>query len=605
MKKIAKLIKYVLPYKYQAILNVLCNFLSSLFSLFSMGMTIPFLGILFKNQPLVTSAPPLALNSDALQANFNYYISKLILEYGEGQALMVICILAVSMTLMKTFFKYFANFFITPIRNGVIRDFRNRIYNKILTLPLGFFSETKKGDIMARMSSDVQEVDWSIMSSLEMIFRNPLTIAIYISFLIFLSPSLTLFVFVLLPVSGFIIGAIGKNLRKASKKSQNELGVILSNIEETLSGFRIIKAFNAEGKVMERFSSINNKYTRIMNRVFRRRYLASPLSELLGTISVVIIMFYGGFKILNGETTMSSQAFIGYLVVFSQVITPAKAFSTAYYNVQRGMASIDRINAILKARNDIQEKPDALTKKDFNSAIEFNDVTFRYEDTDVLKNIQLKIEHGKTIAIVGQSGSGKSTLVDLLPRFYDVQQGEILIDNIPITDIRIADLRELMGNVNQDPILFNDTIYNNIAFGGDDFTEQDVINAAKIANAHEFISQTPKGYHTIIGDRGIKLSGGQRQRISIARAVLKNPPILILDEATSALDTESERLVQEALDNLMKNRTSIVIAHRLSTVKHADEIIVLNEGEIVERGKHQQLLTLKGTYKKLHDLQMI
>ncbi len=604
MKEILKIFRLLFPFKFYVALNILFNLLSVIFSLFSMGLAIPFLGILFDNEKLVKQPVEWSLSADAFQHNFYYFLSQIIIDDGKATALIIISLMVVGGTFFKTFFKYMANFFMAPIRNGVVRNIRNNIFDKIIALPLGYYSETRKGDIIARSTNDIQEIEWSIMSSLDMLFRDPLTIVVYLGFLIYLSPTLTLMLAILLPLAGLIIGRLGKTLRAKSKQGQDEMGVILSTIEETLGGLRIIKAFNAENKVKNRFYKLNNIFTDLMIKMFRRRYLASPLSELLGTITMMIIMALGGAMILEGEIALTSQSFIGYLIVFSQVISPAKAFSTAYYNVLKGLASIDRINHVLDADISIVEKPKAKTVKKFDEAIEYKNVFFKYEEEYVLKNINLKINKGKTIALVGQSGSGKSTLVDLLPRFYDVQKGRIMIDGISVTDLKIVDLRNLMGNVNQESILFNDTIFNNIAFGVEQADEKDVIAAAKVANAHEFIIHTEKKYQTNIGDRGTKLSGGQRQRISIARAVLKNPPILILDEATSSLDTESERLVQDALENLMKNRTSIVIAHRLSTVKHADEICVLHEGEIVERGKHDELLQLNGMYKKLHDLQM-
>lgn len=604
MKDFLRLLRQLLPYKGYAALNILFNLLSVMFSLFSMGMAIPFLGILFDNEPLVTSAPPLSFSAEAIKENFYYFLSQLIIEDGAVQALFAIGLLVVAGTFFKTLFRYLANYFITPVRNGVVRDIRNNIFDKILILPLGYFTEARKGDIIARATSDVQEVEWSILSSVEMLFRDPITIFVYLGFLIFLSPHLTLFVLILLPLTGVIIGYVGRTLRSTSRKGQNEMGMILSVIEETLGGMRIIKAFNAEGKVKERFLYSNNKFTRLMNKLFRRRYLANPMSEFLSTAAMISIMLYGGSLILDNQSALSSQAFIGYLIVFSQIINPAKSFSTSYYKILKGMASIDRINSVLRSDIKIKEKKDARSLSNFEKSIQYKDVSFKYDQEWVLKDIQLNIAKGKTVALVGQSGSGKTTLVDLLPRFYEVENGEICIDDIPVKELKIKDLRNLMGIVTQESILFNDTIFNNIAFGIDKAKEQDVIAAAKIANAHEFIMQTEKGYQTNIGEGGNRLSGGQRQRISIARAILKNPPILILDEATSALDTESERLVQDALERLMENRTSVVIAHRLSTIKDADLICVMQSGKIVERGTHKQLYEKRGVYKKLCDLQM-
>lgn len=605
MKDFLKLAwQFISKYKMYAALNVLFNILSIVFSLFSLTLIIPFLGILFKTSELVTSVPAFAFNLSVLKQYFYYYLSQLVITNGQQAALLFVSGLVIIMILMKSICWYFANYFMTPLRTGVMRDMRNAIYSKILKLPIAFFSETRKGDIISRMSGDVQEIEWSIMSSLEMTFRDPINIILFVVALFMMSAQLTLFVFILLPLSALIIGRIGKTLRKTGLKGQIKIGEVMSTIEETLGGLRIIKAFNAEERARETFYRQNQEYTKIANRLMRRRFLASPVSEFLGVLILVVIMYYGGNLILNSKSALSPDSFIAYLAIFSQIINPAKSFSSAIYNIQKGMSSMDRINAILKAEETIIEKENAKPIVEFKESIEFKNVSFAYESEPVLRNINLKIEKGKTIALVGQSGSGKSTLVDMLPRFYDVTEGEILIDGTPVTDLKIRDLRGLMGNVNQESILFNDTFYNNIAFGVESTTLNNVTDAAKVANAHQFISTTENGYETNIGDRGGKLSGGQRQRISIARAVLKNPPILILDEATSALDTESEYLVQEALANLMKNRTSIVIAHRLSTIKHADEICVMHEGEIVERGGHEELLSRNGYYKKLYDLQM-
>ncbi len=604
MNRLLELLKFILPYKGKAFLNIFFNILGVVFSLFQFTMVIPFLGMLFKTQELVYETIPLSLSIESLKQNFYYYLSKIIIEYGQASALLVISILVVVFALFRNGAKYMANFYIIPLRGSVIRDIRQKIYYKITELHLGYFSDSRKGDIMARISNDVMEVEWSILNSIEVIFREPITVICFLIALIVMSPELSLFTFALLPVSAGIIGWIGKSLREQSLKGQTIAGQILSNVEETLSGLRIIKAFNAERKVKQRFDATNNGFLKIFISMMRRRDLASPLSEFLTTIILMAILYYGGSTILNQTTNLQPDVFIGYLVLFSQLVPPIKAFSTASYNIRKGIASLDRINTILSAKNTITENSDPLEIKEFRNKIEFRNVSFKYGDEWVLKNINLTIEKGKTIALVGQSGSGKSTLVDLIPRFYDVIEGTILIDDIPINKLKIKDLRNLMGNVNQESILFNDTIYNNIAFGVDKTTPEAVQEAAMVANAHNFIIETPDSYNTSIGDRGNKLSGGQRQRLSIARAVLKNPPIMILDEATSSLDTESERLVQDALTHLMENRTSIVIAHRLSTIKHADEICVLHEGEIVERGKHEELLNIQGVYKKLHDIQM-
>lgn len=494
-------------------------------------------------------------------------------------------------------------FFLAPLRNGVVRDLRNAMYHRVLILPLSYYTEQRKGDLMARVTSDVSEVEWSIMSSLEMLFREPFTIASYLTAMFLISPQLTGFVLVMLPLSALLIGQIGKSLKRTSQKSQKRMGYLLSIIEETIGGLRIIKAFNAIDASQRSFEKVNNDYNRLMIRLYRKRDLASPLSEFLGVVVIVIVLWFGGRLVLSPESTMNAAVFLTYLAIFSQILVPAKSITQAWYNVNKGAASVERIRQVLDAEEVITEKADALSVEGFNQQIEYRDVSFRYEKEEVLKHINLIIPKGKTIALVGPSGGGKSTLSDLLPRFYDCTGGELLLDGVNVKDYRIDGLRGLMGIVSQETILFNDTIFANIALGIDNATPEEVEKAARIANAHEFIAQLPEGYQTIIGDRGIKLSGGQRQRLSIARAVLKNPPIMILDEATSALDTESERLVQEALENLMRNRTSLVIAHRLSTIQFADEIVVLQRGEIAERGSHADLIALNGVYKRLCDLQ--
>jgi ATP-binding cassette, subfamily B, bacterial MsbA len=498
---------------------------------------------------------------------FNYYISQVILEYSHEKALIFIGIFIIITVFLKVGFYYLANYMIVIIRNGVVRDIRSKIYRKVLRLQLGFFSDERKGDIMARMTGDVTEVENSIMNSLDMMIKNPILILVSISVMLYMSWSLTLFVFVMFPIAGYIIGRIGKSLKKESRKGQQKMGEILSIIEEDLSGLRIIKAFNAENRATVRFEKENDNYFRIMNQLMWRRFLAHPMSEFLGTTVIIIVLWYGGQLILNERSSLDAAAFIGYLVFFYNIINPAKAFSTALYSVEKGLASMERIDKILQTPSGIREIKDAKPISEFESGICFENVSFSYNATPVLIDISLEIDKGKTIAFVGRSGSGKTTLVDLLPRFYDVTEGRITINGIDLRELKIKDLRNLIGYVNQEPILFNDSFFNNIAFGMDNASEEEVINAAVIANAHEFIMATPGGYQTNIGDRGDKLSGGQKQRLSIARAVLKNPPILILDEATSSLDTESERLVQDALEKLMKNRTSLVIAHRLSTIK--------------------------------------
>ena len=603
MSRFYKIIRYVFPYWKNAVLNFFMILLSVIFGLGSFTLVIPFLGILFKNQPLVTTNIPLGFSVDSITHNFNYFISQQIINDGQHVALLTVSVFVLILVFLKTGFNYAAKYVMAPLRNNVIRDVRNHLYAKILKLQLAYFSDEKKGNIIARMTGDVQEIEVSVIRSLDIILREPVTIIIYLYTLITISPQLTLFVIILLPLTGLIIGVIGKTLRKRSKQAQDKMGLLLSIIEETLSGLRIVKAFNAQEKVNKKFTSENNLYTRIMIKMWRRRDLAVPMSEFLGTSAVVALMWYGGSLILKNEIDLNSQEFIGFLVIFSQIINPAKSFSNAYYNIQKGMASADRIDEVLNAEVSIKDKPDAKSITSFKKHIEYRNVSFKYIEEEVLKDINLKIEKGKTIALVGQSGSGKSTLVDLLPRFYTLSKGEIFIDDIPVSDYKLHDLRALMGIVNQESILFNDTIYNNIAFGVEETSKEAVMAAAKVANAHDFIMETPQGYETNIGDSGGKLSGGQRQRISIARAVLANPPILILDEATSALDTESERLVQDALSNLMKNRTSLVIAHRLSTIVNADEICVMHDGCIVERGTHKELLDKNGVYKKLHDMQ--
>jgi len=605
VKDFYKIFKFIFPYKFYAGLNILFNILSTIFSLFSFALVIPFLGILFKSQPLISNPKPLDFtNMASLEHNFNYWISNIIVDKGELNALITIGIIVVIATFFKTLTMYFANHFMVPIRNGVVKDIRNKLFDKVIILPISYFSEDKKGNIIARMTNDVQEIEWGIMSSLEMIFRDPIKIILFLATMLVISWQMTAFVFILLPVVGLIIGRVGRSLRKTSMAGQTQMGSLMAQIDEMLSGLRIVKAFNAEQHISGRFRDTNDNYTGLMNKINRKRFLASPLSEFLATAAVVAIMWYGGTMVLGGSNSLSSQALIGYLIIFSQIIAPAKTLSSSWYNIKKAMASVDRVNDILDAKNNITEKQGAIKINSFEHSIHYKNVNFSYTEIPVLKNINLKIAKGQTVALVGQSGSGKSTLVDLIPRFYDVEEGEIQIDDKNIKDYNLKSLRNLLGYVNQNPILFNDTIFNNIAFGIQNVSEEQVIEAAKVANAHDFIIETENGYNTNIGDSGSKLSGGQRQRLSIARAVLKNPPILILDEATSALDTESEKLVQEALENLMKNRTSIVIAHRLSTIKKADVICVMNEGEIIETGKHEDLLIKKGIYYKLHNLQM-
>ncbi len=604
--------RFVPPYKKYLVLNVIFNVLSAFLNLFSFALIVPILNILFETNKQIYTYTEWNFeltNWDwwkelptLIKDNFFWYISNMIDTHSGSFALIMLGVFLIVMTFLKVASMYMAFFTMIPIRTGVVRDVRNQINRKITQLPLGFFSEERKGDIIARVSGDVNEIETSIMSSLDMLFKNPILIAIYLAGMLIISWQLTLFVFLLLPIAGYVMGKVGKTLKKKSLLGQEQWGYLMSQIEETLSGLRIIKAFNAEKKIQDRFEKSNDIFRRTTNRIYRRQQMAHPMSEFLGTATIAIVLWYGGSLILSENTTMDASTFIYYLVIFYSIINPAKELSKASYAIQKGLASMERIDKILMAESNIKDpvhaKPIGL-----KNHITYNDVWFKYKEEWIIKGINLIIPKGKTIALVGQSGSGKSTLVDLLPRFYDVNKGSITIDDTDIRDATLYDLRSLMGNVNQEAILFNDTFFNNISFGVDNATQQQVEEAARIANAHDFIMASDNGYETNIGDRGGRLSGGQRQRISIARAILKNPPILILDEATSALDTESERLVQEALENLMRNRTTIVIAHRLSTIRNADEICVMHEGEIVERGRHDELLLLNGYYKKLCDMQ--
>ena len=603
--KIAK--RFLPPYKNYIILNLLFNILNALLNVFSFALIIPILQILFKATSETYNFIPWDSSGismlDVAKNNGYWYIGDIINTYGAAFTLFILSVILIIMTLLKTGAAFFSTYYIVPIRTGVVKDIRNNINDKILSLPISFFSEERKGDILARMSGDVNEVENSVMSSLEMMLKNPIMIVVFLTTMFLISWELTLFVFVLLPIMGYVMGAVGKKLKRSSLEAQNKWGELMSQIEETLGGLRIIKAFNAEQKISDRFHKGSEEFRQMSNRIARRQYLAHPMSELLGTITIAIVLWFGGSLILKDNSLLDASVFIYYLTVFYLIINPAKDLTKASYAIQRGLASMDRIDKILGADNNIIEKSNPIPIK-FNDVIEFKDVWFKYQNDWVIKGMNLNIEKGKTIALVGQSGSGKSTMVDLLPRFYDIQEGEISIDSINIKDTSLFDLRSLMGNVNQEAILFNDTFYNNIAFGVKGATKEQVEEAAKIANAHEFIITSPNGYDTNIGDRGGKLSGGQRQRISIARAILKNPQILILDEATSALDTESEKLVQEALERLMRNRTTIVIAHRLSTIKNADEIYVIQEGEIVEQGSHTDLYEKGGYYTKLYNLQL-
>ena len=606
MKELFKILtRFVPPYKKYLILNIFFNLLTAILTLFSFALIIPILQMLFKINEATYVFMEWGSGSmkDVVVNNFYYYVQMIIENWGQSVALASLAIALVVMTAFKTGAAYLSSYFLIPIRSGVVRDIRNLIYEKIVNLPIGFFTSEKKGDVMARMSGDVAEVENSIMSSLDMLFKNPVMIIACMGMMIAVSWELTIFVLILLPVAGTIMGKVGKSLKRVSLEGQIQWGVLLSTIEETLGGLRIIKAFNAEHKVKKRFKEENQVFFDLTNKRNRRYDLAHPMSELLGTATIAIVLWFGGTLILSGQSTINAASFIYYMVIFYSIINPAKDLSKASYAIQKGIASMERIDVILNADNPIKspEKPKMLKGK--NGTISYKNVKFRYQNDWVIDDVSLDIEYGKTVALVGQSGSGKSTMADLLPRFYDVNEGCITIDGVDIRELNVSDLRGLMGNVNQEAILFNDSFYNNITFGVENATMEQVIDAAKVANAYDFIIASEDGFNTNIGDRGCKLSGGQRQRISIARAILKNPPILILDEATSALDTESERLVQEALDRLMKNRTTIVIAHRLSTIKNADMICVMHDGKIVERGTHDELIALNHYYKRLVDMQ--
>jgi len=603
-KKYLRILAYVKPYGFYAVLNVIFNLLVIIFSLVSFVMLVPFLNLLFGIEKLVEVEPVVTLSPQSLLDYLNYFISQIIISKGKIDALIYICLFLLGTFFLRNLSRFLAMYFLANVRIGAVQTIRNQTYKKLTILPLSFYSGQKKGDIIARITTDIQEIDYSIMNYLEMIVRDPITIIAYFITLFVMSPQLTLFVIVLMPITGYIIGRIGRSLRKDSKIGQTRFAGLLNVIEETISGLRIIKAFTAIDFSNKRFQHLNNEYSKVLLKIYRTRDLSSPLSEFLSSTVIIVVLWFGGRLVLGDSPTITAAMFITYIVIFSQIIPPAKTFATGFYSMQKGIASAERIFEIFDAEEVIEEKQNAVKISSFEKEIEYKNVFFKYQNEYVLKEINCKIEKGRIIALVGQSGGGKSTFADLLPRFYDTTEGEILIDGLPLKDYNINDIRSLMGIVTQEPILFNDTVFNNISFGKQNVTEEDVINAAKVANAHEFIENMEDGYQSTIGDRGTKLSGGQRQRLSIARAILRNPPILILDEATSSLDTKSERLVQDALSKVMSNRTSIVIAHRLSTIVHADEIIVLNKGEIVERGTHQELINRNGAYKKLHDLQV-
>ena len=607
MKEFLQILRrFIPPYKKYLALTVVFNILSAVLNIFSFAALIPILQILFRTEGTGTATQlmPWSLNNlkEVLANNADYYVTQLIGNVGATTTLLLIGLFLAFATFLKTGAYFLSSATIIPIRTGVVRDIRNQLYQKITSLPLGFFSDERKGDIIARMTGDVGEIESSIMSSLDMLFKNPILIISYFTALLFISWQLTLFTLIFVPIFGWFMGFVGRKLKRKSIEAQSLWSDTMSQVEETLGGLRIIKAFCAEEKMNNRFSNINNNYCTSVQRVNIRQQMAHPMSEFLGTVLIIIVLWVGGILVLD-QQMLSGPTFIYYLVMLYSIINPLKDFSKAGYNIPKGLASMERVDKILKAVNTIKEPAHPKHIASFEHQIEFRHVSFRYGEQWVLKDVNLVIEKGKTVALVGQSGSGKSTLVDLIPRYYDVQEGEVLIDGINVKDLGIHDLRQLIGNVNQEAILFNDSFRNNITFGVDSATQEQVEQAARIANAHEFIMQTEHGYDTNIGDRGGRLSGGQRQRVSIARAILKNPPILILDEATSALDTESERLVQDALERLMKTRTTVAIAHRLSTIKNADEICVMHEGEIVERGTHDELIKLGGYYKKLHDMQ--
>jgi subfamily B ATP-binding cassette protein MsbA len=606
MKQFQRIFKYLRDYKGKIVLYFLCILLSIIFSMVSLAMLAPFLKLLFNQEDLITTRPESILSASDLLDFLMYQISKLILENGTEAALAFICLIIISAILLKNVFLYLSYRILAPMRNGVLTRLRGDLYDKVLQLPIGYFTEQRKGDLISRMSNDANEVEWSVMMALEVLIKEPLNILFYLIGMIILSPQLSLFLLVFLPLMALIIGRVSRSLKKQSTEAGEKNGLVISILDETLGGIRVIKAFTAEKLLGNRFHKVNEEFNHLRNKIHFRKDMASPLSEVLGVLVLSAVLWFGGRLVLGGDAGgLSSEGFITYILFFTQIINPSKSLSTAYYNTKRGSAAIERIEEVINAPVVVEEATNPVTICSFEKSIEFKNVSFAYNDVTVLTNINLKLEKGKTIALVGSSGSGKSTLADLVPRFHDVTSGEILVDGVNIKNYSLNSLRQLMGIVTQEPILFNDSIANNIALSKAEASKEEIEAAAKIANAHDFIDKKENGYDENIGDRGSKLSGGERQRVTIARAVLKNPPILILDEATSSLDTESERLVQDAINHLMQDRTSLVIAHRLSTVRHADEILVLQKGEIVERGTHDQLVDLNGFYRKLVDMQEV
>ena len=608
MNHFKDILKYEKKYRKFTILNIVFNIFYALFNVLSVLAFIPVLGILFGTDKNVVAKPNyegITKVGTFLKENFYYFISQKIENDGQINTLLFICLLAISLFFLKNFFRYLASYVITFLRTGVVKDLRDKLYHKIVELPISYFTEKRKGDIIARMTADVQEVEISILTSIETIVREPLTVIIAIAIMLFMSVKLTLFVFILLPVSGFIISSISKKLKANSVKAQKETGTFLSFIEETLTGLRVIKGFNSEKIIETKFNNSTTTFRNLMTSVFHRQTLASPMSEFLGSATIIAILWFGGKEVLSNTSSLQPDEFMGYIVLFYTVLNPIKLITTSYYNIQKGEASAERIMQVLNTENSIKDKPNAIVKENFESNIEFKNISFKYKDDYVLNDFSLTVKKGETVALVGQSGSGKSTLANLITRFYDVNKGEILVDGENIKNISKKSLRDLMGIVTQDSILFNDTIANNIKLGNENATDKAILDASEIANANEFIQNLPEKFNTNIGDSGNTLSGGQKQRLSIARAVLKNPPIMILDEATSALDTESEQLVQVALEKMMQNRTSLVIAHRLSTIQKADKIVVMKKGKIVEQGKHEELLAKKGEYFKLVTMQSL